>query len=217
MSARKTIMCFGDSLTWGRIPVERGALSERYPYEQRWPGAMAGNLGDGYRIIEEGLSGRTTCLDDPNDVRLNGSAYLPAALASHTPLDLVILMLGTNDTKFYFHRAPIEIANGMAKLILQVKASAGGGTPYPAPRMLLIAPPPLAQSIDPWFQSVFSGALEKSREFAGLYRSLAEFHGVEFLDAGEIMTTDGADGIHFSLQNNIDLGMAAAEKVKRIL
>jgi len=78
---------------------------------------LAAQLGDGFDIIEEGLSGRTTDVDDPTDPRLNGSTYLPSALASHLPLDLVIVMLGTNDTKSYFHRTPFEIAMGMAKLL----------------------------------------------------------------------------------------------------
>lgn len=95
---------------------------------------MADRLGDGCHIIEEGLSARTTSVNDPNDPRLNGADYLPAALASHLPLDLVIIMLGTNDTKSYFRRMPYEIANGMAKLAGQILTSAGGvGTPYPPP------------------------------------------------------------------------------------
>jgi len=217
MSTKKTILCFGDSLTWGWIPVEGGAPSRRYPYKQRWTGVMAAHLRDGYHVIEEGLSGRTTCLDDPNDPRLNGSAYLPAALASHLPLDLAIVMLGTNDTKSFYRRAPIDIANGLAKLIGQIRASGGGSTPYPAPAVLVIAPPPIGKTVDPWHQAVFSGALEKSTELAGLYRSLAAFHRTEFLDAGEVIGTDGADGIHFTRENNADLGLAVAEKVKQIL
>ena len=118
----------------------------RYPFEQRWTGVLAAQLGEGFEIIEEGLSGRTTDLDDPADPRLNGSAYLPSALASHLPLDLVILQLGTNDTKTYFHRSAYDIAFGMSKLLVQVGTSAGGvGTAYPAPKALVIAPPAAGQ------------------------------------------------------------------------
>ena len=127
MSDKRSILCFGDSLTWGWIPVEESSPTLRYPYHQRWTGAMASQLGDGYHIVEEGLSARTTTCDDPNDRRLNGSTYLPTALASHLPLDLVILMLGTNDTKSYFHRTSYEIANGMAKLVGQVNEAARAG------------------------------------------------------------------------------------------
>ena len=214
MAEKRSILCFGDSLTWGWIPVKESAPTLRYPYEQRWTGAMAAKLGDGYHIIEEGLSARTTSLDDPNDARLNGSAYLPAALASHLPLDLVIIMLGTNDTKSYFHRTPYEIANGMGKLVGQVLTSAGGvGTPYPAPRVLVVAPPPLAPMPDPSFEGMFGGGYEKSKQLAGLYKALADFTKVEFLAAGDHVATDGVDGIHFSAETNIKLGNAIADKV----
>ncbi|MEO1797934.1 MAG: GDSL-type esterase/lipase family protein, partial [Pseudomonadota bacterium] len=138
--SEKRIMCFGDSLTWGWIPVAEGVPTTRYPAEVRWTGVLKAALGEGTTIIEEGLSARTTMLSDPTDPRLDGSAYLPSALASHLPLDLVILMLGTNDTKAYFHRTPFEIAAGMSKLVGQVLGSAGGvGTVYPAPEVLIIA------------------------------------------------------------------------------
>lgn len=217
MTDARSILCFGDSLTWGWIPVAESSPTLRYPFEQRWTGAMARELGDGYEIIEEGLSARTTSVDDPNDPRLNGSAYLPAALASHLPLDLVILLLGTNDTKSYFRRTPYEIANGMGKLAGQVLTSAGGiGTPYPAPKLLIVAPPPLAPMPDPWFEGMFGGGYEKSLELASHYRALAAFLKVDFLDAGEFVTTDGVDGIHFSAQTNITLGKALARKVGEI-
>lgn len=107
---------------------------------------MAAELGNGYHVIEEGLSARTTSADDPNDPRLNGSLYLPAALASHLPLDMVIILLGTSDTKPFFNRTPYDVAYGMAKLVGQVLTSAGGvGTPYPAPKCLVVAPPALTR------------------------------------------------------------------------
>ena len=140
----KRIMCFGDSLTWGWVPVIEGVPTTRYSADVRWTGVMQKELGRDYVVIEEGLSARTTSLDDPTDPRLDGSAYLPAALASHFPLDLVIIMLGTNDTKAYFHRTPFEVTAGMSKLVGQVLTSAGGvGTIYPAPKVLIVAPPPL--------------------------------------------------------------------------
>lgn len=217
MTDKKRIMCFGDSLTWGWIPIADGAPTLRYPFEQRWTGVMASELGSGFEIVEEGLSARTTSLDDPVDPRLNGSAYLPSALASHLPLDLVIVMLGTNDTKSFFRRTPYEIANGMAKLLGQIATSAGGvGTPYPAPRALVIAPPPLTPMPHAWFQGMFEGGHEKTRELAKHYQALASFTGVSFLDAGDHITTDGVDGIHFTPQNNVDLGRAVAKKVRAI-
>ena len=218
MSKQVSILCYGDSLTWGWIPILAGAPTYRYSLQQRWTGVMAAHLGDGYHIIEEGLSARTTSLDDPNDPRLNGSAYLPAALASHLPLDIVIVMLGTNDTKSFYHRTPYEIANGMAKLVGQIATSAGGvGTSYPAPQTLVVAPPPLQPMPHPFFQGMFGSGHEKSAELGKQYQDMADFMKCEFLNAADFVTTDGCDGIHFTEQNNADLGKAIAKKVKDIL
>jgi lysophospholipase L1-like esterase len=218
MALQKAILCYGDSLTWGWIPVVEGAPTHRYPFNERWTGAMTSQLGDSYHIIEEGLSARTTSLDDPNDPRLNGSAYLPAALASHLPLDLVIVMLGTNDTKSYFHRTPYEIANGMAKLVGQIYASAGGvGAAYPAPKVLVVAPPPLAPMPHPFFDGMFEGGREKTAALAAQYRAMADFMKVGFFDAGSVVETEGCDGIHFTVENNLALGRALASKVVEML
>ena len=214
----KRIMCFGDSLTWGWVPVIEGVPTTRYPADIRWTGILQRELGDSFLIIEEGLSGRTTTLSDPTDPRLDGSAYLPSALASHLPLDLVILMLGTNDTKAYFHRSAFEVTAGLSKLIGQILSSAGGvGTAYPAPQILMIAPPPLTPMPHPYFQALFGGSHEKSSEFGRLYRDLADFMKIHFLDAGSVISTDGVDGIHFTEENNRDLGEAVAAKVRDIM
>ncbi len=105
-------------------------------------------------ISKQAPSARTTSIDDPLDPRLNGSAYLPASLASHLPLDLVVIMLGTNDTRSVYRRTPYEIALGMRKLVVQVPMSGGGlGTVYPAPKVLVVSPPPLAEMPDPGFRA----------------------------------------------------------------
>jgi lysophospholipase L1-like esterase len=214
----KRIMCFGDSLTWGWVPVIEGVPTTRYAPNVRWTGVLQRELGSGYTIIEEGLSARTTSLDDPTDPRLDGSAYLPSALASHLPLDLVILMLGTNDTKAYFHRTPFEIAAGMSKLVGQVLSSGGGvGTVYPAPLVLIIAPPPLREMPHAYFRALFGGAHEKSAQLGEIYGALADFMKVNFLDAGSVLSTDGVDGIHFTEANNSALGKAVAAKIRAIL
>lgn len=214
----KSILCFGDSLTWGWVPVDDGAPTQRYPRDVRWPGVLAARLGDGYHVIEEGLSARTTTADDPTDPRLNGSTYLPATLASHLPLDLVIVMLGTNDTKSYLRRTPNEIAAGMSLLLRQILTSAGGvGTVYPAPEVLLVAPPPLAAMGHPWFDVVFDGGRDKTIELVSKYEALASFLHIPFFDAGSVISTGGVDGIHFTEENNRVLGEALAAEAARIL
>lgn len=214
----KSILCFGDSLTWGWVPVDEGAPTRRYPRDVRWPGVLADRLGEGHHVIEEGLSARTTTADDPTDPRLNGSAYLPATLASHLPLDLVIVMLGTNDTKSYLRRTPNEIAVGMSLLLGQILTSAGGvGTAYPAPQVLLVSPPPLGEMGHPWFDVVFDGGREKTIELASKYEALASFMHISFFDAGSVISTGGVDGIHFTEENNRVLGEALAAEAARIL
>ncbi|KQT52306.1 MULTISPECIES: SGNH/GDSL hydrolase family protein [unclassified Aureimonas] len=215
---KKRILCFGDSLTWGWVATPEGAPTTRFPWAERYTGVMATELGEGYEIVEEGLSARTTSIDDPVDPRLNGSAYLPSALASHLPLDLVTIMLGTNDTKSFYRRTPYEIAMGMQKLVIQVLTSGGGvGTVYPAPKVLVVSPPPLAAMPNPWFQGMFEGGHEKSAALADQYRALANFMKVDFFEAGSVVTTAGVDGIHFTADNNTSLGRALAAKVSEIL
>lgn len=214
----KNVLCFGDSLTWGWVPKENGVPTERFAPEIRWTGVLADRLGPDYHVIEEGLSGRTTSVDDPLDPRLNGSRQLPSVLASHLPLDLVVIMLGTNDTKAYFGRTPFDIATGMAVLLGQIASSAGGvGTAYPAPRTLLVAPPTLAERPVPWFAALFEGGPAKTAALPDLYRSLASFVGAAFFDAGSVVQEVGVDGIHFTAQNNLDLGEALAPLVMDLL
>jgi lysophospholipase L1-like esterase len=210
------IMCFGDSLTWGWIPVDGGAPSRRYGPTERWTGVLANELGDGFEIVEEGLSARAAA-GDPTDPRLDAARYLPAALASHFPLDLVIIMFGTNDSKEYLRRSARDIGVAISVLAGQVHTSTGGvGTAYPAPELLIVSPPPLSDHPVPWFAEIFAGGREKTLELPRIYQALAAFTGSHFFDAGTVITTDGSDGVHFTVENNRDLGQALAGEVRRI-
>jgi len=213
----KRIMCFGDSLTWGWVPVPGAAPSRRYGPNERWTGVLATELGAGFEIIEEGLSARAAG-GDPTDDRLDAARYLPAALATHFPLDLVIILLGTNDTKYHLHRTPRDIGIALSVLAGQVHTSAGGvGTTYPAPQLLLVSPPPLGDHPDPWFAEIFADGREKSLELPRIYAALAAFTGSHFFDAGSVISTDGIDGVHLTVENNRDLGRALAGRVRDIL
>ena len=189
---KKTVMCFGDSLTWGWLPQDPPLPRGRFHRDVRWTGVLANSLGEDYVVIEEGLSRRTTTVDDPTDPRLNGGSHLPSALASHLPLDLVIILLGTNDTKVTVGRTPLQIGMGISVLVGQVLTSAAGiGTTYPAPQVLVVAPPPLAAPKDPWFEMAFAGAQEKSAEIAKVYSAMASLLRMPFFDAGSVITTQG--------------------------
>lgn len=214
----KRVFVFGDSLTWGWTPVAPIVPTTRHPHADRWTTVLGENLGDGYELVVDGLSGRTTNIDDPNDPKLNGADYLPAALAAHEPLDLVIILLGTNDTKTYLNRTPFEIGLGAGELINMVQKSPGWDwTDYPSPPVLLISPPPLGETIDPLAAPIFVDGLAKSQALPGVYKAIAEAAGESFFDAGSVVSTDGVDGIHFSAETNRTLGAAVARKVKTLL
>jgi lysophospholipase L1-like esterase len=212
----KRIMCFGDSLTWGFRATESGALVERYAKELRWTGVLARVLGNSFEVLEEGLCGRTTNIDDPLDNRLNGAAYLPSTLASHLPLDLVVIMLGTNDTKVYFKRSAFEISVAISKLVdIAFKSTGGTGAVYPPPRVLLMAPPPLATNIpNPWVADLFNGAREKTLALSQHLQNLSSLLEIPFFDAGQVISTEGLDGIHFSEKNNQMLGKELADYLR---
>ncbi len=219
----KRIMVFGDSNSWGWNPVKDVVPAARYPKDVRWPGTMQKALGSGYEVVSEALPGRTTNSDDASipvgGAGMNGAKYLPAALASHLPLDLVIIMLGTNDTKEPLKLTTLDIALGAMQLANMVKNTNGGVfSIYPNPKVLLIAPPPLGKMNQEWVEKIFSAAsIQKSKELAPLLGALAGAAGIPFVDAGKIISTDGIDGIHFSAETQQTMGKAMAEKVKELL
>ncbi len=218
---QKRIMAYGDSITWGWKPIAEGVPSDRFPADVRWPGAMQATLGPGYVVVEEGLNARTTDVADPTlpqitGAGLDGSAYLPAALASQEPLDVVVIMLGTNDLKAQFNRTPERIAEGADKLVKIVKDIKGGvGTTYSSPKVLLVSPPVLGSNMV-FFKEPFAGGLAKSQQLAKAYEDVARKEGVAFLDAGSVVKTDGPDGLHLSGDAEQALGRAIGEKVREI-
>jgi lysophospholipase L1-like esterase len=220
--AAKRVMIYGDSNTWGYIPVESGTTT-RYPADVRWPGVLQTTLGSGYQVIDEGLSARTTDIADPtlphiSGAGLDGSAYLSAAIASHQPLDLVVIMLGTNDVKKMFDRSPFRVSLGMGKLIDIVAQTKGGvGTSYPTPKVLVLAPPPLGKLAPESRAERFAGGVEKTKALPAYYEAIAKAAGVEFFDVGKRTTTDGIDGVHLSPAAHKAIGTGVAEKVKAIL
>jgi lysophospholipase L1-like esterase len=207
-----TILAYGDSNTWGAMPMRAGETARRYPPEQRWPMVMTGLLGPGVSVIAEGLNGRTTCLDDPVEGRhKNGEAHLLVALESHMPLDLVIIMLGTNDLKVRYGMPSADIAAGAGRLVKLVQTSECGPARRP-PRVLLACPASVARLSR--FAEMFEGAEEKSRRLAPAFRAVAETLGVPLVDLGTLVTSSDIDGIHFDADQQVKLGEAMAEVVK---
>jgi lysophospholipase L1-like esterase len=215
------IMVYGDSNSWGFTP-NPNPPSVRLPVDSRWPDVMQKELGGDYEVVTEALNGRTTDASDNqlSGAGVDGSAYLPAAINSHHPLDLVIIMLGTNDLKPAYNRTPYRIALGAGHLIDICNTIGGGiGTSYKSPKVLLICPAPLDPKINegPVFPEMFKGGLEKSKELPQLYGGIAQLGGAAFFDAGTVISTDGADGLHLTGEAQKKLGTAVAAKVKEIL
>jgi lysophospholipase L1-like esterase len=206
----KTILCYGDSNTWGFDP----ATGERFAPDARWTGVLGALLGDGYAVIEEGLNGRTTVRDDPVEEHKNGRDYLRPCLASHKPLDLVVIALGVNDLKARFSASASDVADGAGALV-EIAAKSGAGPDGRPPAVLLVAPPavgPLAELAE-----MFDGARAKSRSFPQQYRRISEKHRCELLDASEVVVSSSLDGIHLEKEEHAKLGEAVAAKAREIL
>lgn len=183
----KTILCYGDSNTWGSIP----GTHDRFPRSQRWTGILQRILGDEYYVIEEGCNGRTTVWDDPIEGDRNGKRYLPDCLWSHRPLDLVIIFLGVNDLKKRFSLSAYDIAKGAASLVTLVYKS-GVGPGGARPKVLLISPASLAKLTG--YAEMFEGGTEKSKHLADHFEQFARETGCDFLDAGNYIRYSDLDG-----------------------
>lgn len=206
------VVCFGDSNTHGADP----ATAERFPRDVRWPGVLAGLLDGEARVIEEGLNGRTTMHDDPYSPGRNGLAYLVPCLDSHVPVDVVVIMLGTNDLKATFGLGATDIAAGAATLVDAVMRSQDGPGGRP-PKVLLVAPPALGAPNDVMEIWGFAGANERNEALPRLYRAAAMDAGAAFLDASAIVSADPADGIHLSAASHQTLAHAIADAVRPLL
>lgn len=211
----QTILCYGDSNTWGAVPLVSRDDVRRFGFTERWPGVLRQRLGDGYWVIEEGLNGRTTVHDDPVEgPHKNGRTYLLPCLETHQPIDLVILMLGTNDLKPRFSVPAVDIATGAGALAEIILASVSGVAGRP-PRLLLMCPPPLAR-LD-LLAEMFAGGREKSHGLAPHYQATATAHGCDFLDAGSIIPCSDVDGIHLDADAHVALGEHVAALVPSLL
>jgi lysophospholipase L1-like esterase len=209
----KTILCFGDSLTWGFM----AGTWTRHAFEDRWPNVLAAGLDGKVRVIEEGMNGRTTSFDDPTDAaELNGAKALPIMLKSHEPLDLVIIMLGTNDLKFAARCRAFDAALGMGRLIEIVQRYPYNDN-YEPPKLLIMSPPAFVKTQDPWFDELWGHAIEESKKLATHYARIAKECGVHFFDAGSVAKSDPTDGGHLDAANTRAIGEALALVVKKVL
>lgn len=208
----KTILCYGDSNTWGYDPVNQC----RFARNVRWPGVMQKELGEGYHVIEEGLCGRTTVWDDPVEGHKNGLKQLIPILHSHCPLDLVIIMLGTNDVKNRYSVSATDIAWSIGRLVETVVKCETFYT-GPSPEVLVVCPAPLTTAEEGPFGDILIGGTEKSGNLACVLGEYCEQNNIEMINAADAVTVSDADGIHLQEAEHYKLGRFIAAKVKSIL
>ena len=204
-----TLLCFGDSNTWGYDP----ATWERYPQDIRWPGVLQNELGKSYRVIEDGQNGRTA-VEGKTFAGFNTSKTdLVSTLANYSPLDLVILMLGTNDLLMRSSVSPDDVGKGIG-VLLDIIRHSGAGPVSSAPAVLLLAPPPIGSLSGE--TDALKSAVTQSHLFAERYASIAADFGCAFLNSGEIVRSSEIDGSHLDASEHKKLGLAVAKRVRMI-
>ncbi|MDZ4093941.1 MAG: GDSL-type esterase/lipase family protein [Paracoccaceae bacterium] len=209
------LLTFGDSNTHGTPPLTELGVYQRYGADVRWTTRAQALLGPGWSLAEEGLPGRTAQFDDPvMGPHMNGQQGLQIALQSHGPLDVMTLMLGTNDVKTRFGATPDQITGGIAGL-LDIALGSEMQTRHGGFKLLLICPPPVREC--GVLASQFFGGAAKSRALPLLYAALATRHGAAFLDAGQIIATSPIDGVHFEPEDHAKLAIAMAKAITALI
>ena len=210
----KNIMIYGDSNTWGYTP----GTGVRYAPDVRWTGVCQKALGDEYHIIEEGMNARTSSYDDPWDMWRNGRDYLPGALISHKPLDLLVISLGTNDLKFTDAFGAAKGVDALMHFTDMVQGKKESSLVFPqGVKILVIAPIELGKGVDDNPGSTVCGKYKESTRFMELYPIFCKNRGAELLNAAEFAQPSPIDNVHMSPESHKSLGLAVAAKIKEIL
>lgn len=191
----KTILCYGDSNTYGYNP--KNGL--RYPKDVRWTGILEELLGEDYNLIEEGCNGRTTIFDDPLEGWKNGLDYLKPCLNSHKPIDIVIMMLGSNDLKACFAASAADIANGAGVLLDTIIEFTEVKQGY-VPKIILVSPPLIGEGIksSPFSYAFDITAVPRSKDFCKEYRRIADERKCYFFDAAKYAVPSDEDSLHLT-------------------
>ncbi len=207
-----SVVCFGDSLTWGFNPADKS----RYGHDVRWTRLLQRELGAEFYVIEEGVNGRTTVFEDPVKGDKNGLAHLQTVRKAHMPIDILIIMLGTNDLQARFGMNAETIAIAMGRL-LDFARRPTDDVEGRAPKVLLMSPPPLAPMAGTPFVAQFSDAsYRESHRLAACYREKASEYGAAFFDAGSVISASPIDAIHFDAEPQADLAKAVAKEVRKL-
>lgn len=221
MKKQRTILCYGDSNTWGYVPLaDRNQFPQRFSRHQRWTGKLQYLLGESYFVVEEGLNGRTTNLDYAIPPDRNGKTYLPPCLYTHAPIDLVILALGGNDFKTCFNRDPADICAGLSELINIIQASTYGDLKQSAPEILILSSPIPSAGIEHYVDekgdAIFKGSIDKAVKLVGEYADLANKKNCYFLDISKTVIPSSVDGVHYDAEAHKQLADILKEKILHI-
>lgn len=212
----KRILCYGDSNTWG---YEAGT-GRRYPEDVRWTGVMQSDLGPGYTVIEDGLNGRTTAYDLGWKSVANGMDALGFTLVSQAPIDLAIVMLGTNDLNV---QGALGFYKGLTALVRTIKNAQTVYNPSDRifsdpehPEILLISPVALGKGISE-MESMVRDKYEDSLQFPYWTERVASELGVGVMHAGQFASVSQTDCVHIDPEGHRRLGHAVADRVRQIL
>jgi len=209
----KSILCYGDSNTWGVDP-EKPEKVTRMPYGERWPNVLQSGLGEGYHVIEDGVNGRTAGTDDPVLPYRNGLKTLHPVLLAHMPLDLVVIMLGENDTKHRIGLLARDIAKGHERMVQAVRAS-GCGPDGGQCKILLVGPPVTGPNYAPDQEESFGFGREQSVRLPACVEKVAKAMGCHYFDCNSISGNSPLDGIHIDKRTHRDLGEALAAYIRK--
>jgi len=209
------VLVYGDSVSWGIIPETRN----RFSFEERWPGVLENQLrdsGKNVRVIEDSLNGRRTVWEDPFRPGRNGRQGLEQRIEIHSPLSLVIVMLGTNDFQFsHPYNNAWSAAQGIVALVNDIR-NAPIEPGMPVPPVLVICPPPIGPPKG-FIAAKFLGADERCQGLADAYREVTSALGCHFFDAGSVTASSRVDGIHLDADQHVTLGKALVAVVSPIL
>lgn len=203
----KTILCYGDSITWGYIPGNLG----RYPFDKRWPSVLQKQIGNQFHVMAEGLRGRYTVHDEPFRVGRNGASLLQPILETHSPVNLLIIFLGTNDVLHHCDLTAFDAARGVEVLVKIAQSSETG--PSEAPPKVMVISPPRITSLSKELAELCHGEPSESENFSKFFREMTKRRNLFFLDAAEIIKPSAVDGVHLDEDEHAVLGKAIAEEV----
>jgi len=205
----KTIVCYGDSNTWGSIPHKLGA-HERYPRSVRWPSLLQNLLGADFEVVNEGLSARTFVVVDAGRPWRTGITHLTSILKTNEPVYLIIIMLGTNEAKARYNLKSADIANHLEKTIHLIHTEDSNI------KIVVLCPPAPVAPKEGKGREDMKDAPELFKQLPGLYKEVADKAGCMFLNAGDYISSSSVDGYHLDPDAHKKLAEVLSEKIKEI-